>query len=138
MSLGRVLMVDDEPDMRKSVRLVLTRAGYDVVEADDGEKAIAVLRSADADNAHAIDTIICDIYMPTMNGIEAITYFRSHFPSIPVIVLTGQTDMHWAASLFKQGVSDYLVKPVEPDTLTAVVQKTTRERILLKGLLKNK
>lgn len=134
MSLGRVLVVDDEPDMRKAVRLILAKAGYDVVEAEDGERAIAVLNSAD--NAHAIDTIICDIYMPRMNGIEAITHFRSHFPSIPVIVLTGQTDMQWADSLFKQGVSDYLVKPVEPADLATVVRKTTRERILLKELLK--
>jgi two-component system chemotaxis response regulator CheY len=132
MSLGRVLVVDDEPDLRKSLRLILTKAGYDVVEAEDGERAIEIIKSAD--NAHAIDTIICDIYMPNMNGLEAIAHFRSHFPSIPVIVLTGQTDGQWADSLFKQGVSDYLVKPIEPATLTAVVQKTTRERILLKGL----
>jgi two-component system chemotaxis response regulator CheY len=131
MSLGRVLVVDDESDIRKSVRLILTQAGYDIVEAEDGEKAVAVIKSAD--NANEIDTIICDIYMPKMNGLEAIAHFRSQFPSIPVIVLTGQTDMHWATALFKQGVADYLVKPVDPGNLTAAVQKTTRERILLKG-----
>ena len=47
MSLGRVLIVDDEPDLRKAVRLTLTKAGYDVVEAEDGEKGIAAVRSGD-------------------------------------------------------------------------------------------
>ena len=130
MSLGRILVVDDEADMRKSLRLVLTIAGYDVVEAENGEKAIEVIKSAEY--AHMIDTIICDIYMPKMNGLEAIAYFRAQFPSVPVIVLTGQTDRQWADLFFKQGVSDYLVKPIEPEKLTAAVRKTTRERILLK------
>ena len=130
MSLGRILVVDDEADMRKSLRLVLTIAGYDVVEAENGEKAIEVIKSAE--HAHMIDTIICDIYMPKMNGLEAVAYFRAQFPSVPVIVLTGQTDRQWADLFFKQGVSDYLVKPIEPEKLTAAVRKTTRERILLK------
>ncbi len=134
MSLGRILVVDDEAEVRKSLRLMLTKAGYEVVEAEDGEKAMEVMNSGD--NARMIDTIISDIYMPNMNGMEAIAYFRSQFPSIPVIVLTGQTDRQWVDMLYKQGVSDYLVKPVEPETLTSLVRKTTRERMLLKDSFK--
>ena len=134
MSLGRILVVDDEAEVRKSVRLILTKAGYEVVEAEDGGKAMEVMNSGD--NARMIDTIISDIYMPNMNGMEAIAYFRSQFPSIPVIVLTGQTDRQWVDMLYKQGVSDYLVKPVEPETLTSLVRKTTRERMLLKDSFK--
>ena len=55
MGRGRVLVVDDEADMRKSVRLTLTKAGYDVVEAEDGEKAIEAVRSGD--NPLMLDTI---------------------------------------------------------------------------------
>ena len=62
MSMGRVLVVDDEADVRKSVRLILTKAGYDVVEAEDGEKGIATIK-ADG-NALLVDTIVCDLYMP--------------------------------------------------------------------------
>jgi len=134
MVLGRVLVVDDDPAVRKSVRLILSKAGYDVVEAEDGEKAIEVLRSGD--NPLMIDTIICDIYMPKMNGMEAIAYFRSQFPSVPVIAWTGQADMQWADSLFKLGVVHFLVKPVEPEKLTAVVNLTTREHVLLKDKFK--
>ncbi|MBI5854079.1 MAG: response regulator [Nitrospirae bacterium] len=62
MSLGRVLIVDDEADVRKSVRLTLSKAGYDVVEAEDGEKGIEAIRSGD--NPLMVDTIICDHCCP--------------------------------------------------------------------------
>lgn len=130
MSMGRVLVVDDEADVRKVVRMILTKAGYDVVEAEDGEKGIAAIK-ADG-NALLVDTIVCDLYMPKVNGMEAIAYFREQFPSVPVIVLTGKPDIPGAASFFKQGVAEYLVKPIEAQTLTAAVHKAAREHVLFK------
>src|SRR3989338_8372687 len=130
MSMGRVLVVDDEADVRKSVRLILAKAGYDVVEAEDGEKGIATIK-ADG-NALLVDTIVCDLYMPKVNGMEAIAYFRAQFPSVPVIVLTGKPDIPNTASLFKQGVVEYLVKPVEAAKLTASVHKAAQEHVLFK------
>ena len=130
MGMGRVLVVDDEADVRKSVRLILTRAGYDVVEAEDGEKGIAAIK-ADG-NALLVDTIICDLYMPKVNGMEAIAHFRSQFPSVPIIVLTGKPDVPNTAALFKQGIADYLVKPVEADKLTAAVHKAAQGHVLFK------
>ncbi|MGH7166173.1 MAG: response regulator, partial [Nitrospiraceae bacterium] len=91
MGLGRILVVDDEADVRKTVRLTLAKAGYDVVEAEDGEKAIAAIKSGD--NPLMVDTVICDLHMPKVNGLEAIAFFRSQFPSVPVIVLTGKPDV---------------------------------------------
>ena len=67
---GRILIVDDEDDVRKVLRLTLTKAGYDVVEADHGGKGIEVI-GAD-DNALMVDVIICDIRMPKINGVEAL------------------------------------------------------------------
>jgi two-component system chemotaxis response regulator CheY len=131
MSMGRVLVLDDEVNVRKSVRLILTKAGYDVVEAEDGEKGIAAIK-ADG-NALLVDAIICDLAMPRVNGMEAIAYFREQFPSVPVIVLTGKPDISNTASLFKQGIADYLVKPVEAEKLTAAVQKAVQEHVLFKG-----
>ncbi|MBI5197525.1 MAG: response regulator [Nitrospirae bacterium] len=118
-SQGRILIVEDEPDVRKAVRLGLTKSGYDVLEAEDGEKAIEILNADD--NPLHVDLIICDIRMPRLNGIEAIRYFRDQYPSKPVIVLTGFPDIQLATSLLKQGVSDYLVKPVEREKLQASV-----------------
>lgn len=125
MALGRVLVVDDEPDIRKSVRLILTKAGYDVIEAEDGEKGIAAVKSGD--NPLLLNTIICDLQMPKVNGIEAIAYFRVQFPSVPVIVLTGTGTVDKASTLFKQGVVEFLSKPVEPQQLTAAVSKAVQQ-----------
>ena len=129
--LGRVMVVDDEENIRKIVRMTLTKTGYDVVEAEDGEQAVKVLKSND--NPLMVDVIICDIRMPKVNGVEAIQYFRSQFPSIPVIVLTGYPDTDLAVSLLKQGVVDYVTKPVEGDKLAAVVANAMKQRTELKG-----
>jgi two-component system chemotaxis response regulator CheY len=130
MSLGRVLVVDDEADVRKSLRLILTKADYQVVEAEDGEKAIAAIKGDG--NALLVDTIILDLYMPKINGMEATVYFRSQFPSVPIIILTGQPDIKGATELFKQGIVEYLVKPVEEEKLKAAVAKAVKEHVLFK------
>ena len=130
MGLGRVLIVDDEADLRKSLRVILAKAGYDVVEAADGEEAVRTIRSGD--NPLIVDAIICDLVMPKMNGMEAIAFFRDQFPGVPVVVLTGHPNVENAADLFKQGVVDYLVKPVIPEKLLAVAKKAVNSHELFK------
>jgi two-component system chemotaxis response regulator CheY len=125
-TLGRVLVVDDEENIRKIARLMLTKAGYEVVEAEDGGKAVEVLNQAD--NPLRVDVILCDIRMPKVNGMEAIAYFRSQYPSIPIIVQTGFPDLQLATSFLKDGVCDYLVKPVEKDKLLGSVAKAMEQR----------
>ena len=126
MSKGRVLVVDDEADVRKSVRLILSRAGYDVVEAEDGEAGVRTIKRID-NPFFVLGAIICDLNMPKMNGMEAITYFRSHFPHAPVIVLSGEVTSERAGVLLVQGVSCILSKPMEQDTLLAAVKKVFDE-----------
>jgi two-component system, chemotaxis family, chemotaxis protein CheY len=121
MSAGRVLVVDDEADVRKSIRLILSKAGYDVVEAEDGEAGVRAMKRGD--NPIALGAIICDLNMPKMSGLEAITYFRSHFPHASVIVLSGEVTSERAGVLLVQGVSSILSKPIDQDTLLAVVKK---------------
>lgn len=123
-SLGRVLVVDDEADVRKAVNIGLTKSGYDVIEAEDGRQAIDVLNSGD--NPLEVDVIVCDIRMPNIDGVEAIKYFRLHYPSRPIIALTGFPDIQLATSLLKQGVTDYLVKPIEREKLATAVAEATK------------
>lgn len=125
MGRGRVLVVDDEADLRKSVRLTLTKAGYDVVEAEDGGKAIEAVRSGD--NPLMLDTIIMDLVMPRVNGVEAIAYLRSQFRGVPILVLTGHPNIDNMNELYKQGIVDYLVKPIVPDKLMAAVEKAVKQ-----------
>jgi two-component system chemotaxis response regulator CheY len=127
---GRILIVDDEESIRKALRLTLTKAGYDVVEADDGAKGIEVI-GAD-DNPLMVDVVICDIRMPKINGLEAIAYFQQQHPSVAVLVLTGYPDIQLATTLLKQGVVDYLVKPVERDKLVAGVERAMARRTALR------
>ncbi|MGH7233697.1 MAG: response regulator [Nitrospiraceae bacterium] len=123
---GRVLIVDDEESIRKTVGLLLQKSGYDVEEACDGEKAIVVLNTGE--NPMLVDAIICDIRMPKINGLEAIAYFRTQYPSVPVIVLTGYPNTDLSARLMKDGVVEYLIKPVDRERLLAAVTHAMEKR----------
>ncbi len=123
--LHKVLIIDDEEAVRKTVRLQLRGTDYDVIEAENGEKGIELLNALD--NPLAVDVIICDIRMPKVNGVEAVAYFRREYPSTPVIVLTGYPDMNLAVEFLKEGVIDYLVKPVEREKLIEAVAKAARQ-----------
>jgi len=82
---GCVMVVEDESDVRENIRVKLEGAGYDVMEVEDGEKAIQAMSSGD--NSFDIDVIITDI--PKKKSLEAITYFKKNYPSISLIGLTG-------------------------------------------------
>src|SRR5512145_2879182 len=127
---GRVLVVDDEPDIRKVVKMTLQKAGYEVLEAENGEKAIEIINYGE--NRLLLDVVICDIRMPKVNGVEAIAYFRSNYPRVPLIVLTGFPDTDMATSFLRQGVVDYLVKPIEGEKLRAAVARAIEQRELAK------
>jgi len=113
--------MDDEPDIRKVVRLTLERAGYEVMEADDGAKGIQEIQRDE--NPILMDAIICDIRMPKINGVEAIQYFQTQYPRVPLIVMTGHPDVQMATAFLNRGVVAYLVKPVEKKLLIATVAK---------------
>jgi two-component system chemotaxis response regulator CheY len=85
------------------------------------------------ENILEVDVIICDVRMPKVNGIEAVAYFRENYASIPIIVLTGYPDVQLAVNFMKDGVVDYLVKPVEKDKLVEAVSKAARQRTIFSG-----
>jgi CheY-like chemotaxis protein len=125
---GGVLVVDDDPAIRKLIRLQLENVGYDILEAEDGKDAIDLLRSGE--NPMVIDLIITDLNIPKVDGFEVIAYCKKEYPEIPLIVLTGISDVQLANSLIRQGVTDYLVKPIEAKKLTASVKNSIAHRQL--------
>ncbi len=127
--MGRVLVVDDEAAVRKPIRLCLIREGYEVVEAEDGEQAIRAIR--EGDNALVVDTILCDLRMPKIDGVDAIHYFRQHYPCVPIVVLTGYPDVQLATSLFELGIKDYLLKPVTRENLMQVLRRSVEQHVIL-------
>lgn len=119
-----VMIVDDDPDIRKVVTFVLTKAGYRVVEASDGEAALARMKSsAGAEN---IATVICDLQMPNLNGAEVIAHLRTHYPTIPYLIMTADRDFLLNEILAKQGVCDYLLKPISKEKLLGAVRVGVR------------
>lgn len=127
---GRVLVVDDEASVRKPLRICLSQAGYDVIEAVDGQEAMTLLDSGD--NPLMVDVILCDIRMPKIDGIDAIRYFRAQYPSIPVIVLTGFPDIELAITMMRLGVADYLLKPVAKESLLSSLKRAMEGHVLFK------
>ena len=121
MSKGRVLVVDDEAEVRKSVRLILSKAGYDVDEAEDPESGVTLVKSGK--NLPPLSAILTDLNMPTVNEIIVIPYFLSQFPSVPVIVLSGSKMLDRSAKLFKDAGVQFLAKPVNQEQLLGAVAK---------------
>ena len=126
----KILVVDDEEEVRKTIKLQLKGTGLEVIEAEDGKRGIEIL---DAENVITVDAILCDVRMPNINGVEAVAYFRREYPSIPVIVLTGYPDVKLAVDFMKEGVVEYLVKPVEKEKLVEVVMKAINQRTYVGG-----
>ena len=125
MSQGRVLVVDDESEVRKSVRLILSKAGYDVDEAEDPEAGVALVKSGVS--PVPLSAIITDLNMPKINEIIVIPYLLSQFPSCPIIVLSGSTKMERASNMFKKAGVEFLAKPINQEQVLSAVKKAVSE-----------
>ena len=121
MSQGRVLVVDDESEVRKSVRLILSKAGYDVDEAEDPESGVALVKSGQS--RVPLSAIITDLNMPKINEIIVIPYLRSQYPSCPIIVLSGSPKLEKAFNMFKVAGIEFLSKPINQEQLLGALKK---------------
>jgi DNA-binding NtrC family response regulator len=125
MGKGRVLVVDDEADVRKSIRLILTKAGYDVDEAEDPEAGVALVKSGM--NKLPLNAIVTDLNMPKINEVIVVPYLRSQFPSCPIIVVSGSKMMEKSSKLFKAANVEFLAKPVNQEQLLGAVNKAVNK-----------
>jgi len=116
----KVLMVDDESRMRKLVSDFLTRKGYIVIEAGDGEEALDRFY-ADKD----ISLVILDVMMPKMNGLDVCREIRKN-SKVPIIMLTAKSDESSELNGFECGADEYIAKPFSPKILTARVDALIR------------
>jgi EAL domain-containing protein (putative c-di-GMP-specific phosphodiesterase class I) len=119
-SRGLILMVDDEPAIARAYARTLGTAGFTVVTAGDGHEA------ANAARDKSFDVIISDIAMPGMDGIELLRTVREYDLDVPFIIMTGGPAVHSAAQAMEYGALRYLIKPVLPDDLEAVVARAVR------------
>jgi DNA-binding response OmpR family regulator len=113
--MSKILIVDDDPNIREVTRLFLRNAGFDVFEASDGVDALSKLGTVNA------DLIILDVMMPNMDGWELCRQLRESF-DVPILMLTAKGETSQKLKGFGLGADDYLVKPFEPLELVARVQ----------------
>ena len=118
----RVLTVDDSPSIRQMVSFTLTEAGYEVIEASDGDEALDKLES------QQVDMVITDLNMPKMDGIELIKRIRKNpkHKFIPIIMLTTESQAEKKQQGKAAGATGWIVKPFKPDQLVAVTKKVLR------------
>jgi DNA-binding response OmpR family regulator len=109
----RILIVDDEEVIRKFLKIHLTRLGYEVTEAEDGQKAIEKIGGG------KFDLIICDVMMPNKNGWEVIKEVKSNpeLNEIPIILLTAKNDDVDMFKGYELGANYYMTKPFTKDQL---------------------
>ncbi|HWR20322.1 MAG TPA: response regulator, partial [Verrucomicrobiae bacterium] len=107
MTGARILLVDDEPEIRRLLSRYLQRLGYTVREAEDGEAAVA------AATVEIPDVVITDMSMPRLGGLELLEQLRNMDPGLPVIVLTGHGSIENVIAAMRRGAAfDYLLKPL--------------------------
>src|SRR5690242_9693600 len=119
-----VLFVDDEPALRSLMAERLGERGYEVTEANSGEKAIELLEQ------FAFDVVIADLRMPGIDGMRVIETAIQRYPGIVGIVITGDGTMQNAIDAIKRGASDFIAKPFQFDELMHVLQKSNEQRRL--------
>ncbi len=117
--MARILVIDDDPDLREMLRFLLTQANYDVVQAADGLEG---LRLAWEDQP---DLILLDVMLPTVDGHQVLQRLREvpETDGIPIIMLTAISTAKRVQSLIDQGATDYVVKPFEPYALLDRVKR---------------
>jgi PleD family two-component response regulator len=115
----RILIVDDDAALVKTFRVMLTRHGYEVIEASNALPAL--FRVVDG----APDLIIADINMPNMDGIELIQQFKAHQDTqdIPIVVVTGSDSEETRKAAFDAGCSGYMTKPIEGGVFLAQIER---------------
>lgn len=127
MNTIRILAVDDEPDLRALLRILLKNRGYEVLEAASGQEAVDIVRSEPR-----IDLVIMDIMMPGLNGVEACAEIRK-FSTVPMLFLTAKTQIADKAEAYGSGGDDYLAKPFSQNELMMKVESLTRRYRIYKG-----
>jgi two-component system, NtrC family, response regulator AtoC len=120
----QVLIVDDEPNLRKILAAQLSRDGYDVMTAEDGEQGLQMLRD------HHIDLVVTDLKMPKVDGMTLLREALREDPELPVVMITAHGTVDTAVEALKTGAFDYLTKPFDKDEVRQIVAKALKTRQL--------
>lgn len=112
---GHILIIDDEPALRKTLARVMQQAGFEVTTAENGEQGLAFLEGANFDLAYM------DLRMPGLGGLDVLNLIHTKYPTLPVVLFTAQPDVNSAVEALRRGATDYLLKPLKPE---AIIERT--------------
>ncbi|MGH8658624.1 MAG: response regulator [Gammaproteobacteria bacterium] len=116
--MSSILAVDDSASMRKMVSFTLEQAGFDVVQASDGQEALRLA------GEKAVDLVLTDVHMPGMDGIELIKALRAlpNYRHTPILTLTTESSAEKKAQAKTAGATGWIVKPFTPDKLIGTIK----------------
>src|SRR3984957_15132851 len=120
----QVLIVDDEPNLRKILSAQLSRDGYDVLTAEDGERGLQLL------GEHHIDLVITDLKMPKVDGMTLLKRALEEDPELPVVMVTAHGTIDTAVEALKRGAFDFVTKPFDKDEVRQIVARALKPREL--------
>ena len=112
-----ILIIDDDRDMCLLLKRFLTRHGYDVLESYSGKKALELLESVEP------ALVMCDFRLEDMEGNVLLGKIKERYPQVPVIIITGYSDIKIAVEVMKMGAYDYITKPLFPDEILITIKK---------------
>ena len=123
MEMTNVLIVDDEKIEREGLKYLLSREEGErkVFEASNGKQALQIIRTED------IQLILTDIKMPHMDGLELSRRAKEENPALQIVIFSGYSDFSFAQEAIRYGVTEYILKPVNPDDFHKVIQKAEKE-----------
>ena len=116
MFMKKILVIDDDRDICLLLNRFLTRRGYEVIEMYTGKKALVWLDS------NQPNLVMCDYRLGDMDAMEMLTSIKNKYPEMPVIIITGYSDMRTAVKVMKMGAYDYITKPLLPDEIIHTIQ----------------
>lgn len=123
----RILVIDDEPAIRRFLRTSLSAQNYSVLEAEDGESGLAMLQR------NAIDVLVLDLGLPGIDGLEVLKRMREGGSTVPVIVLSSRDDEKGKVAALDLGADDYVTKPFGMEELLARIRAAVRHRLQQEG-----
>jgi C4-dicarboxylate-specific signal transduction histidine kinase len=128
MAAGSILIIEDEIRLRNNLQILLSRAGYTVTTAGDGQDGIECLQHA------SFDVVITDLVMHEVDGFKAMKYIAAQAPATPVIVITGYTSTASAIAAIREGAYDYIGKPFDVEMLQVAIERALEKVSLQREL----
>jgi len=122
----KVLIIDDEPPIRKLLRMGLTTQGYEILEAPNGKVALDLLKNKPA-------LVILDLGLPDIEGLELITLIRTRVEGVPIVVLSSRGDEAGKVEALDRGADDYVTKPFGMEELLARMRAALRHQLQVHG-----